>query len=276
MNHSTIQQWYDFSGKTALITGGTGVLCGEMAAALAGLGANVAILARRAQVSPELQAKLEAATGETMLVQGDVLDRVALESAVGRVIARYGRIDILINGAGGNHPDANAAGEKTFFDLPKEALEFVFDLNIMGTFLTSQVVGKIMAEQGEGVILNLSSMAAFTPLTRVVGYAAAKAGVNNFTYWLATYMAREFSPRIRVNALAPGFFIGNQNRALLLNEDGSLTERGRLIIDHTPMGRFGEPDELLGAMLWLLSPGSQFVTGIIVPVDGGYAAFGGV
>lgn len=276
MNHSTIQQWYDFSGKTALITGGTGVLCGEMAAALAGLGANVAILARRAQVSPELQAKLEAATGETMLVQGDVLDRVALESAVGRVMARYGRIDILINGAGGNHPDANAAGEKTFFDLPKEALEFVFDLNIMGTFLTSQVVGKIMAEQGEGVILNLSSMAAFTPLTRVVGYAAAKAGVNNFTYWLATYMAREFSPRIRVNALAPGFFIGNQNRALLLNEDGSLTERGRLIIDHTPMGRFGEPDELLGAMLWLLSPGSQFVTGIIVPVDGGYAAFGGV
>ncbi|MCB0045062.1 MAG: SDR family oxidoreductase [Caldilineaceae bacterium] len=276
MNHSTIQQWYDFSGKTALVTGGTGVLCGEMAAALAGLGANVAILARRAQVSPELQAKLEAATGETMLVQGDVLDRVALESAVGRVMARYGRIDILINGAGGNHPDANAAGEKTFFDLPKEALEFVFDLNIMGTFLTSQVVGKIMAEQGEGVILNLSSMAAFTPLTRVVGYAAAKAGVNNFTYWLATYMAREFSPRIRVNALAPGFFIGNQNRALLLNEDGSLTERGRLIIDHTPMGRFGEPDELLGAMLWLLSPGSQFVTGIIVPVDGGYAAFGGV
>ena len=155
-------------------------------------------------------------------------------------------------------------------------MNFVFDLNLIGTILPSQVVGKVMAAQDEGVILNLSSMTAFSPLTRVVGYAAAKAGINNFTQWLAVHMAQEYSPKIRVNALAPGFFIGNQNRALLLNDDGSLTARGQQIIDHTPMGRFGQSEELVGTMLWLLSPASQFVTGIIVPVDGGFSAFSGV
>lgn len=276
MNLQELTQWYDFSEKTAVITGGTGVLGGEMACALVGCGANVAILDRNPNLPAELKTPLAAGPGNYMAAYADVLKRDLLEDAVDKIMAAYGRIDILINAAGGNHPLATTTADNSFFDLPQEALGFVFDLNIIGTILPSQVVGKVMAAQGEGVILNLSSMAAFSPLTRVVGYAAAKAGVSNFTQWLAVHMAQEYSPNIRVNALAPGFFIGNQNRALLLNDDDSLTSRGQTIIDHTPMGRFGEPAELLGTMLWLLSPASQFVTGIIVSVDGGFSAFSGV
>jgi len=267
---------FSLAGKTAVITGGTGVLGGEMACALVGLGANVAVLDRNTAIPEALQKPMDAGPGKYMVVYADVLQRDVLETAVAKIVAEYGRIDILINAAGGNHPQATTTADNSFFDLPQEALGFVFNLNIVGTILPSQVIGKIMAEQGEGVILNLSSMAAFTPLTRVVGYAAAKAGVSNFTQWLAVHMAQEYSPNIRVNALAPGFFIGKQNKALLLNEDGSLTDRGQSIIDHTPMGRFGVPEELLGTMLWLLSPASQFVTGIIVPIDGGFSAFSGV
>ena len=276
MNLQEIAQWYDFTGKTAVITGGTGVLGSEMACALVGCGANVAVLDRNPNLPDELKTPMDAGPGRYMVAYADVLERDSLGAAVEKIMMVYGRIDILINAAGGNHPQATATADHSFFDLPQEALGFVFDLNIIGTILPSQVIGKIMAEQGEGVILNLSSMAAFTPLTRVVGYAAAKAGVSNFTQWLAVHMAQEYSPQIRVNALAPGFFIGKQNRALLLNEDDSLTNRGQTIIDHTPMGRFGKPEELLGTMLWLLSPASQFVTGIIVPVDGGFSAFSGV
>jgi NAD(P)-dependent dehydrogenase (short-subunit alcohol dehydrogenase family) len=276
MNLQTLTQWYDFTGKTAVITGGTGVLGSEMAGALVGLGADVAVLARHPEVPDGLQKQLDAGPGRAIIVQADVLKRDVLESAVEKVVAEFGRIDILINAAGGNHPQATTTVDNKFFDLPPEALSFVFDLNLLGTILPSQVIGKVMAAQGEGVILNLSSMAAYTPLTRVVGYAAAKAGINNFTQWLAVYMAREYSPKIRVNALAPGFFVGKQNKALLFNDDDSLTARGQQIIDHTPMGRFGEPQELLGTMLWLLSPAAQFVTGIIVPVDGGFSAYGGV
>lgn len=277
MNLQELTQCYDFTGKTAVITGGTGALGGEMACALVGLGANVAVIDRNTEIPEAYQKPMDAGPGKYMVVYADVLKRDLLETAVEKIVASYGsRIDILINAAGGNHPEATTTPDNSFFDLSQEALGFVFDLNIIGTILPSQVVGKIMAEQGEGVILNLSSMAAFTPLTRVVGYAAAKAGVSNFTQWLAVHMAQEYSPNIRVNALAPGFFIGKQNRALLLNEDNSLTNRGKTIIDHTPMGRFGKPEELLGTMLWLLSPASQFVTGIIVPVDGGFSAFSGV
>lgn len=272
-----LQNQFSLAGKTAVITGGTGVLGGEMACALVGLGANVAVLDRNTEIPEALQKPMDAGPGKYMVVYADVLQRDLLETAVAKIVASYGsRIDILINAAGGNHPQATTTVDNSFFDLPQEALGFVFNLNIIGTILPSQVIGKIMAEQGEGVILNLSSMTAFTPLTRVVGYAAAKAGVSNFTQWLAVHMAQEYNPNIRVNALAPGFFIGQQNKALLLNEDGSLTDRGQTIIDHTPMGRFGVPDELLGTMLWLLSPASQFVTGIIVPVDGGFSAFSGV
>lgn len=277
MNLQDVVEWYDFTGKTAVITGGTGALGSEMACALVGCGANVAILARKTQLTDELKTRLDAGAGSYMVVQADVLQRDLLEEAVEKVMAAYGsRIDILINAAGGNHPQATSTAANPFFDLPQEALDFVFNLNMMGTILPSQVIGKIMATQGEGIILNLSSMAAFTPLTRVVGYGAAKAGVSNFTQWLAVHMAQEYSPNIRVNGLAPGFFVGKQNKALLLNDDGSLTQRGQQIIDHTPMGRFGNADELLGTMFWLLSPASKFVTGIIVPVDGGFSAFSGV
>ncbi len=276
MNLQELTQWYDFTGKTAVITGGTGVLGGEMACALVGVGANVAVLDRNTEIPEAYKKPMAAGPGKYMVVHGDVLQRDLLETAVEQIVATYGRIDILINAAGGNHPQATTAADNSFFDLPQEALGFVFDLNIIGTILPCQIIGEVMAEQGEGVILNISSMNAFRPLTRIPAYSAAKAGVSNFTQWLAVHIAQEYSPKIRVNALAPGFFIGKQNKALLLNEDGSLTARGQQIIDHTPMGRFGNADELLGTMLWLLSPASQFVTGIIVPVDGGFSAFSGV
>lgn len=276
MNLQELTQLYDFTGKTAVITGGTGVLGGEMACALVGCGANVAILDRNPDLPDELKQPMDAGPGKYLVAYADVLQRDLLEEAAQTVLDHFGAVDILINAAGGNHPQATTNPEQSFFDLPPEALRFVFDLNLIGTILPSQVYGRIMADQGTGVILNFSSMAAFTPLTRVVGYGAAKAGVSNFTQWLAVHMAQEYSPRIRVNALAPGFFIGKQNRALLLNEDDSLTPRGQTIIDHTPMGRFGRPEDLLGTALWLLSPASAFVTGITVPVDGGFSAFSGV
>ena len=276
MNLQELTQWYDFSRKTAVITGGTGVLGGEMACALVGLGANVAIFGRNTDVPETLRKPMDAGPGKYIAVHADVLKREVLETAAQHVLTAYGRIDILINAAGGNHPQATTTVDNPIFDLPQETFWFVFDLNIIGAILPSQVIGKIMAAQDEGVILNISSMNAFRPLTRTPAYSAAKAGVSNFSQWLATHIAQEYSPRVRVNALAPGFFISKQNNELLLNEDGGLTARGQQIIDHTPMARFGEATELLGTMLWLLSPASQFVTGIIVPVDGGFSAFSGV
>ena len=277
MNLQELTQWYDFSGKTAVITGGTGVLGGEIAAALVGCGANVVILDRNIDLLESLKTQLDAGPGKYRVVYTDVLDREVLGESAQTVRDSFGRIDILINAAGGNHPKATTNPDNPFFDLPKEAMDFVFDLNIMGTVLPSQVFGKIMAEQGEGVILNVSSMNAFTPLTRIPAYSAAKAGVSNFTQWLAVHMAQEYSPNIRVNAIAPGFFLTNQNRFLLTDEEtGNLTPRGQKIMDNTPMARFGNPEDLLGATLWLLSPASAFVTGTIVPVDGGFHAFSGV
>ena len=190
---------------------------------------------------------------------------------------RFGCVHGLVNAAGGNKPNATTGPDLSFFDLPEDALRFVFDLNLMGTILPCQVFGCEMAECGEGVILNFSSMSALRPLTRIAGYSVAKAGVSNFTQWLAVHMAQNYSKQIRVNALAPGFFMGEQNRFLLTDrETGELTPRGRSIIDHTPMGRFGNPEDLLGTVLWLLSPAAAFVTGITVPVDGGFSAFSGV
>lgn len=277
MNLQELTQWYDFGGKTAVVTGGTGVLGGEIACALTGCGANVAVLDRNPDLPETLKTPLDAGPGKYMVVYGDVLDRDRLNAAAQQIQTAFGRIDILINAAGGNHPRATTSAENSFFDLPKDALDFVFDLNIMGTILPCQVFGKIMAEQGEGVILNVSSMNAFTPLTRIPAYSAAKAGASNFTQWLAVHMAQEYSPNIRVNAIAPGFFLTAQNRFLLTDEaTGELTARGRQIIDHTPMNRFGNPADLLGATLWLLSPASAFVTGTIVPIDGGFHAFSGV
>lgn len=268
---------YNLSGKIAIITGGTGALGKVMAQALAQAGATVVIIARTEANASALAQQIIADGGKALAIACDVLDRESLQKASQQIIEHYGRIDILINGAGGNRPEATAMpNQRTFFDLPQEALQWVFDLNLMGTLLPSQIFGEVMAEQGNGVILNLSSMASMTPLTRVVAYGAAKAAINNFTQWLAVYMAQSHSPQIRVNALAPGFFLGEQNHFLLLNPDESLTARGQQIISHTPMGRFGNPDDLVGAMLWLVSDASRFVTGIVVPVDGGFSAFSGV
>jgi NAD(P)-dependent dehydrogenase (short-subunit alcohol dehydrogenase family) len=206
-----------------------------------------------------------------------VLKQDTLIEAEKAISAEFGGVDILVNAAGGNKPQATTTADLSFFDLPEEALRFVFDLNILGTFLPGQIFGRAMAERGEGVILNFSSTNALRPLTRIPAYSAAKAGVSNFTRWLAVYMAQEYSPHIRVNAIAPGFFLTEQNRFLLTDPDtGNLTERGCTIIAHTPMGRFGLPEELLGTVLWLLSPASAFVTGVVVSVDGGFGAFSGV
>ena len=277
MNAQELLQWYDFSGMTIVITGGTGVLGGEMACALVGCGANVAVLDRNPNLPQEFKKPMDAGPGKYMVVYGDVLIRKQLESAAKDIQAFFGDIDILINAAGGNHPQATTSADVPFFDLPDEALRFVFDLNIIGTILPSQVFGRIMAEKGAGVILNISSMSAFRPLTRIPGYSAAKAGVSNFTQWLAVHMAQEYSPNIRVNAIAPGFFLTKQNHFLLTDEEsGNLTSRGQQIIDHTPMGRFGDPQDLLGAVYWLLSPASAFVTGIVLPIDGGFSAYSGV
>ncbi len=276
MNLSELLKMYDFTGRSMVITGGTGVLCGAMAKSLVGCGANVAILARNVEKGEALLAEMDG-PGRAVIVRGDVLDQESLQAATRATLDEFGRIDGLINGAGGNSPQATTRPDLTFFNLPEEALRYVFDLNMLGTILPCQVFGRQMAEQGEGVILNVSSMSAMRPLTRVIGYSAAKAGINNFTQWLAVYLAQQYSPRIRVNAIAPGFFLGEQNRKMLIDEkSGELTERGRGIISHTPMGRFGEPEDLVGTVLWLLSPASAFVTGIVVPVDGGFSAFGGV
>jgi NAD(P)-dependent dehydrogenase (short-subunit alcohol dehydrogenase family) len=276
MDLNALIKMYDFTGRTIVVTGGAGVLCGAMAKALVGCGANVVILARSREKG-EAAMQGVSGPGRAKVVIGDALKKETLQDAAKATLDEFGRIDGLINGAGGNNPQATTRPDLSFFDLPEEALRYVFDLNMLGTILPSQVFGRRMAEQGEGVILNISSMSAYRPMTRVVGYSAAKAGINNFTHWLAVHMAQLYSPRIRVNAVAPGFFITEQNRALLTDvKTGELTDRGRSIIAHTPMGRFGDPDDLIGATLWLLSPASSFVTGAVVPVDGGFSAFSGV
>ena len=272
----TILSTFSIQDKVIVATGGGGVLVGAMARGLASEGAKIAILDLFPEKAQAVADDIIAAGGEAIALKADVLDKASLEAARDAVLARFGRVDALINGAGGNKPQATTSPDLSFFDLPPDAIRWVFDLNFLGTLLPSQVFGKVMAEQGEGVILNISSMNAFRPLTRIPAYSAAKAAVSNFTQWLAVHLAQEYSPNLRVNALAPGFFLTEQNRFLLLDEDENLTPRGRTIIDHTPMGRFGHPEDLLGAVLWLLSPASAFVTGVVVPIDGGFSAFSGV
>jgi NAD(P)-dependent dehydrogenase (short-subunit alcohol dehydrogenase family) len=277
MNLDELRQLYDMTGKTVVISGGTGVLGGEMACALVGMGADVAMIDRNTALADPLKKRLGCGPGCATAVYADVLDRDSLLKAEEVVLSEFGPPDILINAAGGNSPKATTSPEMSFFDIPAEGFQQVFGLNSLGTVLPCQVFGRGMADRGQGVILNISSMAAYRPMTRVVAYAAAKAAISNFTAWLAAYMATEFNPNIRVNAIAPGFFIGHQNRALLIDEaSGELTERGKLILAHTPMGRFGEPEDLLGTVLWLVTDASKFVTGIVVPVDGGFSSFPGV
>lgn len=273
----THQPSFDLTDKVAVVTGGTGALGSGMSRVLAQAGATVVIMALQQADVDAMAQSIEAEGGRAHGIVCDVLNADELKARAEVIKAKHGRVDILINGAGGNHPQATVSpGERTFFDLPQDALRWVFDLNLMGTVLPSQIFGVMMAEQGAGNIINISSMASLQPLTRVVAYAAAKAAINNFTQWLAVYMATEHSPQIRVNAIAPGFFLGAQNRFLLMTEDGDLTPRGEQIISHTPMGRFGDAEDLHGALLWLASDASRFVTGIVVPIDGGFSAYSGV
>jgi NAD(P)-dependent dehydrogenase (short-subunit alcohol dehydrogenase family) len=276
MNLQDIQHYYDFTGKTVVITGGSGILGGEMAVAFAGLGAKVAVLSRAGKLSDELGERVTAVAGRVVALPADVLQRQTVLDAEKVIQTQFGDTDILINAAGGNRPGATTYGQ-SFFDIPEEAMRHGTDLNLLGTVLPSQIFGRGMAERKSGVIINIASMASLKPLTKIVAYSMAKAGVSNFTQWLAVYMAMEYSPHIRVNAIAPGFFVTHQNRTVLTNpEAGTLTPRGESIIAHTPMGRFGEAKDLLGATLWLASPLAAFVTGIVLPVDGGFSAFSGV
>ena len=277
MNTENLGDSPQFAGKSAVITGGTGVLGREMARGLVKQGVNVAVIGRNKKLSDEFNQALESEPGMFVLVRGDVLDREKLEENRDQIIKSFGQIDYLINCAGGNHPTATTNPEQPFPDLPIEGLQNTLDLNLMGTILACQVFGKVMIDQQKGSIVNISSMAADRPLTRIPAYAAAKAGVSNFTRWLAVHMALEYSPEIRVNAIAPGFFLTSQNRYLLLEDDNeTLTDRGQQIITHTPVSRFGEPEDLLGTLFWLLSDASRFVTGIVVPIDGGFSAYSGV
>ncbi len=278
----------DIKGKVAVVTGGGGILCGCMAKALAEAGVKVAVLDLRLESAQAVADAIVKAGGESAGFACNVLARESLEAACQAVSDRFGPCDILINGAGGNHPKGTTsreylkpeemlnetAGLTTFFDLDPEGIRFVFDLNFIGTLLPTQVFARDMAARGKGVIINISSMNAFRPLTKIPAYSAAKAGVSNFTQWLAVHMAKV---GVRVNAIAPGFFLTDQNRALLTNSDGSMTARGTTIINHTPMERYGKPEDLTGALLWLVSDSAAgFVTGTVIPVDGGFSAFSGV
>ena len=268
---------FDLSGKTAAITGGGGVLCGGIARHLAADGVQVAVLDLKLDAAKKVVKAITDAGGKAIAVAADVLERDRIEAALNECIKAFGQVDILINGAGGNHPSATTGPDRKFFDLPIDAFSKVLNLNVIGTIVPSMVFARPMADRGEGVILNVASMNAFKPLTKIPAYSAAKSGVKNFTEWLAVHLAQEYSPRIRVNAIAPGFFLTHQNRFLLTDKDtGELTPRGRSIIAHTPMNRFGRPEDLYGTVTWLLSAASEFVSGVTVPVDGGYSAFGGV
>lgn len=277
MDLEEIARAYDFTGKTFVITGGGGVLGREMARALLGCNGNVAAVVRDPAKARRALGHIGPTKGRFLVARGDVLDRESLERACEEIVGELGTVDALINSAGGNDPRATTSVSLSFFDIPAEAMSSVVDLNLLGTVQSSQVFGKVIAERGGGVILNVSSMAALRPLTRIPAYSSAKAAVDNFTRWLAVHLAEELGPSVRVNAIAPGFFLTKQNRFLLTDkETGEPTERARKILQHTPMGRFGEPAELLGAVLWLMSPLSSFVTGIVLPVDGGFSASSGV
>jgi NAD(P)-dependent dehydrogenase (short-subunit alcohol dehydrogenase family) len=276
MSADWLQERFGLDGQVALVTGGGGVLGSAMAAGLAGGGARIALIGRRPHLIETAAAAITADGGEALGLSADVLDRDALESVRDAVLDRWGRIDILINAAGGNLPGATLAPGGSIFDLSIDAFRSVVDLNLLGSILPSQVFGAVMADAGSGSIVNISSMTAMRAVTRVAGYSAAKAAVDNVTHWFATELARSYGEALRVNAIAPGFFITEQNRSLLTDDRDELTERGRQIIAHTPAGRFGMPDDLVNTVIWLCSPGARFINGIVVPVDGGFSAFSGV
>lgn len=278
----------DLKDKVAVVTGGGGILCGVMAQALAACGAKVAVLDLREENARKVADAINADGGTAIGVAANVLERDSLMKAEAIVNEKFGKCDILINGAGGNHPKGTTTKEYlekadladgvkdliTFFELDPAGIEFVFNLNFLGTLLPTQVFSRAMAEGKGGVVINISSMNSFTPLTKIPAYSGAKAAISNFTKWLAVHMSKV---NIRVNAIAPGFFVTDQNRAMLINPDGSLTARGQKIIDNTPMGKFGAPEDLLGTLLWLVDDqASGFVNGTVIPVDGAFSAYSGV
>ena len=286
-----LRELFALDGKVVVVTGAAGVLYSAISKALASLSARLALLDVREEAAKAVADEITQAGGDAVGLACDVLERESIEAARGAVLDRYAQIDVLINGAGGNSPKATATDDLAFFDIPPEAMRWVFELNCIGTFLPCQVFGKYLAERQEGIILNTSSMCAFSPLTRVVAYSAAKAAVSNFTQWLAVHMSQNYSPNIRVNAIAPGFFHTIQNHQLLYATENTyeqdidlvtgrckaeISDRGRTILAHTPMGRFGVPGDLVGTIVWLLSPAAKFVHGIVVPIDGGFSAFSGV
>ena len=269
---------FDFTGRAAVILGGSGVLCGALAKALGRQGADVVVVGHtRMDRAHQVASEIVAEGGRAIALQADVLDKESLQDLAQQTVAAFGHVDILINGAGGAKKEATTSEELSFFDLPEDAVRWVFELNFMGTFLACQVFGRTMVEQERGCILNIASMGAVHPLTRSVAYSAAKAAVVNFTQWLAVHVSQEYSPNVRVNALMPGFFLTEQNRFLLLDRSsGELTERGQRILAQTPMGRFGQPEDLVGPALLLMSDVALFVHGTTAVVDGGLSAYGGV
>lgn len=264
------------NGKTVVITGGNGTLGSSFAEGLAAAGATVFILGRSEEKSAKVVTQLAEKNLLIHALSCNVLDEASVAAAVTAVLKKTGRVDVLINGAGGNQAGATVMPEQSIFDISIDQFRKVSDLNLVGTVIPTIAFAKPMVEQGSGCIINISSMSAQLPLTRVVGYSAAKAGIDSFTRWMAVEMASKYGQGIRVNAIAPGFFIADQNRKLLLNDDDTLTARGETIISQTPLKRFGEPEELVSTLLWLCDDRSAFITGIVVPVDGGFSAFSGV
>ena len=277
MDKEYVARLFGLADKVAVVTGGGGVLCSSMCRGLAGGGARVMVVDLQEAAAKKVADGIAVAGGIAVPWQADALNKKSLEKVCEGVLQKFCRVDILVNGAGGNKPQATTSPDLPFFDLPQDAFQWVFDLNFMTALLASQVFGKVMARQKDGVILNISSMNYFRPLTRVPAYSAAKAAVSNFTQWLAVHLSQNYSPKIRVNAIAPGFFLTEQNRFLLTEKDtGNLTPRGRSIIEHTPMNRFGKAEDLVGTVLWLLSPAAEFVHGAVIAIDGGFSAYSGV
>ena len=269
---------FSLKGKTAAVLGGAGILGSAISKGLAKAGAKLAIVDISENRAQTLASNIQATNAEAKGYQADAMDSKSLIHVRDNIMRDFGATDILVSAVGGNIPEATVSEQIDFFDISQESLEKVVNLNLFaGAILPAQIFGRIMAENPNGgSIINISSMAALKPLTRVVGYSAAKAAVSNFTQWLAVHLAKQGFTKLRVNAIAPGFFLTEQNRYLLTDSNGELTPRGRAILEHTPMGRFGEPEDLVGTAIWLASDASKFVTGVVVPVDGGFSAFAGV
>lgn len=267
---------FQLQGKTAVITGATGVLCSVISKELAKQGVNVAVIGHAGNKAQLLADEIIRDGGSAVAFNADVLNKESLIEARNFIIEKYKNIDILINGAGGNKKEATTSDEISFFNMDLKAVEWVFNLNVMGAILATQIFGELFVKSGKGCVINISSMAAYHPLTKTVAYSGAKAALSNFTEWMAVHFNQNYSVNIRVNAVAPGFLLTKQNKFLMVQENGEPTERGKKVLDKTPMGRYGNPEEIAGPILWLCSDAASFVNGAIVPIDGGFSSYWGV